>query len=99
MEEKTGAKFMAYCLNYCGSCGMPMGYTDEMYGTEKDGNKSHDYCSYCYEDGKFTNDFTLEEMIAFCAPHMVQANAQMNEEDAISMMSEWFPQFKRWKQN
>ena len=29
----------------CQSCGMPMGPTDELYGTETDGSKSKDYCS------------------------------------------------------
>ena len=27
---------------YCQSCGMPMGATDELYGTEQDGSKSAD---------------------------------------------------------
>ncbi|MDP4110063.1 MAG: zinc ribbon domain-containing protein, partial [Bacillota bacterium] len=27
---------------YCQSCGMPMGCTDELYGTEKGGGKSRD---------------------------------------------------------
>ena len=30
---------------FCQSCGMPMGDTDELYGTEADGSKSTDYCS------------------------------------------------------
>jgi len=30
----------------CESCGMPMGETDEMYGTEANGNKNTDYCKH-----------------------------------------------------
>lgn len=41
---------------YCQSCAMPMGETDEMYGTNSDGTKNLDYCKYCYQNGKFTAD-------------------------------------------
>ncbi len=33
-----------------------MGDGDEHYGTEKDGSKRADYCSYCYAGGAFTSD-------------------------------------------
>lgn len=82
---------------YCQSCGMPMGETDEMYGTEKDGGKSADYCKYCYENGAFTADCTMDEMIEFCIPPMVSANADMSEGKARGMMKEFFPSLKRWK--
>ena len=36
---------------FCQSCGMPMGQTDERYGTEADGSKNKDYCMYCYVNG------------------------------------------------
>ena len=45
---------------FCQSCGMPMGDTDELYGTEADGSKSTDYCSYCYADGAFTSECTMD---------------------------------------
>lgn len=52
---------------FCQSCGMPL--TDEsLLGTEKDGAKAHDYCIYCYKDGAFTSDCTMEQMIDFCVP-------------------------------
>jgi len=82
---------------YCQSCGMPMGTTDEMYGTEKNGDKSKDYCQYCYVLGEFTSKSTMEEMIEFCIPHMASANIQMSEEEARNMMNEFFPTLKRWK--
>lgn len=84
---------------YCQSCGMPMGKTEEMYGTEADGNKSTDYCKYCYENGSFTSDCTMEEMIDFCIPHMTSSNSGMSEDNARNMMNEFFPTLKRWKQN
>lgn len=50
---------------YCQSCGMPMGNTEEMYGTEADGGKSKEYCKYCYENGNFVANCSMEEMIEF----------------------------------
>lgn len=82
---------------YCQSCGMPMGETDEMYGTEKDGSKSRDYCSYCYEDGAFKWDCSMEEMISQCVQPMVAANPGMSEEEARNGMLQWLPKLKRWQ--
>lgn len=83
---------------YCQSCGMPMGETDELYGTEADGSKNHDYCSYCYDKGSFTADCTMEEMIEFCIPHMANADSGMSPEEARKMMLQFFPALKRWQQ-
>ena len=33
---------------HCQCCCMPMGDTDDLYGTNEDGSKSKDYCKYCY---------------------------------------------------
>lgn len=77
---------------------MPMGNTDEQYGTEADGSKNADYCKYCYDNGKFSADCTMEEMIDFCVPPMVSANQEMTEEKARGMMNDYFPTLKRWRQ-
>ena len=84
---------------YCQCCGMPMGNTDEMYGTEADGSKNNDYCKYCYENGEFTSNSTMEEMIEICVPHMAGAHSGMSEDDARKMISEFLPKLKRWKRN
>lgn len=81
---------------FCQSCGMPMGETDELYGSEIDGTKNEDYCKYCYENGKFTSDCTMEEMIQFCIPHMANAESGFTEQQAETMMREFFPTLKRW---
>ena len=82
---------------FCQSCGMPMGETDELYGTEADGGKSADYCKYCYENGAFTFGGSMEEMIEICVPHMAGNNAGMTEAQARQMMGQFFPSLKRWK--
>ncbi|NCB63136.1 MAG: WYL domain-containing protein [Clostridia bacterium] len=82
-------------MQFCQSCGMPL--TPDLMGSEKDGSTSQHYCSYCYQNGSFTNGFTMEEMIAFCAPMMAQGNAGMTEEQAKEQMRKFFPMLMRWK--
>ena len=82
---------------YCQSCGMPMGDTYEKYGTEADGSKSKDYCKYCYDNGKFSSECTMEEMIEFCVPHVLEGNSKVTADEAESMMQQWFPTLKRWR--
>lgn len=81
---------------YCQSCGMPMGNA-ELYGKNSDGSRNDDYCVYCYDKGSFTADCTMEEMIDFCVPHMIENNKNMSEEDARKIMNGFFPTLKRWK--
>lgn len=80
-------------MKFCQSCAMPM--TDDDFGTEKDGSKSEEYCKYCYQNGEFTSDITMEEMIDFCVPKTAEATG-MSEEEARKMSEEFFPQLKRW---
>lgn len=83
-------------VKVCQSCGMPM--TEEgLFGTNTDGTKNEDYCCYCYVNGAFGKDETLEEMIASCAPIMVQEGEFKTEEEAKKMLQEYLPQLKRWK--
>ncbi len=82
---------------FCQSCGMPMGDTDAMYGTEKDGSKSPDYCQYCYNDGAFTADCTMAEMMEYCVKPILENSPGMTEAAARGMMAQMFPTLKRWK--
>jgi hypothetical protein len=76
---------------------MPLGATDEMFGTNADGSKNEDYCKYCFENGAFTMECTMDEMIELCVPHMASSNEGMSEDQARKMMKESFPALKRWK--
>ena len=84
---------------FCQSCGMPL--TDEILGTNADGTKNEDYCIYCYKDGKFLQDCTMEEMIAFCAQFVDEVNKNlpqpMTKEEYIGQMKMYFPHLKRWR--
>ena len=46
--------------NVCQSCGMIMKESER--GTNLDGSISEDYCKYCFTNGKFGKDETMEEM-------------------------------------
>ena len=46
---------------FCQSCGMPI--DDSTFGKEANGSKNEDYCHYCYADGHFTKECTMDEMI------------------------------------
>lgn len=46
---------------FCQSCGMPI--DDSTFGKEADGSKNEEYCHYCYADGHFTKECTMDEMI------------------------------------
>lgn len=81
---------------FCQSCGMPM-QKDENFGTNKDCGRDGDYCVYCYKDGAFTADLTMEEMIAFCAENIEEWDIKMTKNEAITMMKEHFPKLKRWQ--
>ena len=96
-QQKPNMEESKMSEQFCQCCGMPMGETNEMYGSNADGSTNEDYCSYCYENGAFTFQGTMEEMIETCVPHMVSANPGMSEEEARSGMMEWFPTLKRWK--
>ncbi|AMK15967.1 zinc ribbon domain-containing protein [Methanobrevibacter olleyae] len=79
---------------FCQSCAMPL--TDELLGTNVDGSKNEDYCIYCFKDGEFTSDMSMEEMMNFCIDKMVEVHPEINKEEASKMMSEVFPNLKRW---
>ena len=84
------------------SCGMPLNDI-AVLGTEADGSKNEEYCCYCYANGHFTADCTMDEMINHCAQFVDEFNKdseiKMTKEEAIANMKQFFPQLKRWKAN
>ena len=89
-----------YLNLFCQSCGMPMQST-ELFGTNQDGSASQDYCCYCYKDGAFVQDCTMEGMIEHCVRFLDEFNGacgtRYTEEEAIAEMKKYFPTLKRWK--
>lgn len=78
---------------------MPL--TDACKGTNADGSRNDDYCSYCYAQGKFTQDLTMSQMIEFCARFTDQINAEsgwnLTPAQMKSRMRSFFPRLKRWQ--
>jgi len=83
---------------FCQSCGMPL--TQEVLGSNADGSKNEEYCLYCYKDGAFTGDFTMEEMIEFCAQFVDQHNTNsgqnLSRDEYKDVLRQFFPHLKRW---
>lgn len=51
---------------FCQSCGMPMDQDQGKGGSNADGSKTQQYCSYCYQEGKFKDNFNRSsEMVDF----------------------------------
>ena len=84
----------------CQSCGMPM-TAAEHFGTNGDGSLNEEYCVYCFKDGKFTADVTMDEMIMHNVQYLDEFNKnaglKLTQEQAIAQMKEYSPQLKRWK--
>ncbi len=80
----------------CQSCGMPMRKDPQGGGTNADGSKNTEYCSYCYQDGAFSSPEidTPHKMQSFCIGKM--------QEMGMPGFVAWFftrgiPNLKRWK--
>jgi len=81
---------------FCQSCGMPM-ESKEQFGTNKDGGQNEDYCVYCFQNGAFTADISMNEMIDFCASNVGEWGMEITKEQAIEQMKAHFPTLKRWR--
>ncbi len=98
---------------FCQSCGMPLTRIEDC-GTNANGStrstsgrllptgrKNFDYCQYCYKDGQFLQECTMDEMIEHCAQFVDEVNKQMpkpmTKEEYKQMMQGFFPMLKRWR--
>ena len=72
-----------------------------LLGTNQDQTKNEEYCIYCFKDGSFTQEMTMDEMIHHCAQFIDEFNKnaeqKMTKDEAIAQMKAYFPQLKRWK--
>ena len=68
---------------------------NQLFGTNADGTKNEDYCIYCFKDGEFTSDISMDEMMNFCIEKMVEVHPEMDKKQASFMMREVFPKLKR----
>ena len=85
---------------FCQSCGMPLTKDDDC-GHNADCSINFDYCKYCYSDGHFLQEMTMDEMIDHCAQFVDEVNKSMpkpmTKEEYKQMMLGFFPMLKRWR--
>ncbi|MDO4819764.1 MAG: zinc ribbon domain-containing protein [Prevotella sp.] len=85
-------------MKFCQSCGMPL--SDEVLGTNADGSKNEEYCIYCYKDGAFTGNFTMEEMAEYCSMFVEEYNKNTGEHLTACQYKQellkLYPTLKRW---
>ena len=79
----------------CQSCGMPLKKDPEGGGSNADGSKSADYCSYCYVSGAFMQpDFTAQDMQKFCIEKMKECGVPR---PLGWLFTRGIPRLKRWE--
>jgi hypothetical protein len=81
---------------FCQSCGMPMKKDPQNGGTNADGSKSTEYCSYCYVGGAFSSPEinTPQKMQEFCIEKM----KEMRMPGFIAwIFTRGIPKLNRWK--
>jgi hypothetical protein len=82
----------------CQSCGMPVSDQFGNFGTMTDGSKNPEYCSFCFQNGAFTNpDQTVAEMVQSSIGFMT-ANLGFTAEKAAEMSNSVIPNLRRWRQ-
>jgi len=81
---------------FCQSCGMPLEKPEQL-GTEADKSPNKEYCTYCYQGGKFTDPgMTYEKMLDFDTKYLAK-EMKMPEPQARQFVLSWLPNLKRWK--
>lgn len=97
-DENDQADICIYIAlaDICQSCGMPM-TKPEQYGTEADGSLSRTYCTYCYQNGSFTTDCSMEEMIELNLKYA--PDIYPDPDEARKQMKAYFPSLLRWQKN
>lgn len=78
----------------CQSCGMPL--EDDIMGHDADGSINEDYCKWCYDQGAYQQDCTVEEMIDFCTGVMVKEQGA-DPEKVRAYLQDFLPKLDRWK--
>ena len=79
--------------NNCGSCRAPL-KNEDVLGTNSDGTKNKEYCSFCYQEGKWVHDVSMEEFMTLVLPRM-----PFPEPISRMLLKKGMPKLKRWATN
>nr|WP_317440486.1 zinc ribbon domain-containing protein [uncultured Collinsella sp.] len=83
--------------HYCQSCGMMFTGPDQ-HGREADGTETEDFCRWCYDQGAYTYETTMEEMIEDCAPRMAK-HMDWSVDECASLLGAILPTLRRWRES
>jgi hypothetical protein len=79
----------------CQSCGMPLKKDPIGGGTNADGSKSTEYCSYCFKDGNFVDN---ETDVKVYQKRVMDIMTSKGFWKPVSwLMTRGIPNLKRWK--
>lgn len=98
--DVTVDDLLGHPAGQCQSCGMIL-EKDSDRGTKRDGTKSNEYCAFCYQQGKFAQDITVEEMVELNLRDLDEwneaASLHLSEEEAREQLMQFLPTLKRWQ--
>ena len=78
----------------CQSCGMPLKRDEKGGGTNVDGSVSAEYCSHCWQDGKFVRpELDVEQMKQIVREKMVAMGVP---KFVARILSRNVPKLNRW---
>jgi len=81
-------------VDTCQSCGMPLN-KEENWGTNFGGSKTTEYCKFCFQDGKFSDqNLTMERVIEKSVE--LSKKLWMPEDKAREIANNTIPKLKRW---
>ena len=93
-------QLLDYPAGICQSCGMNL-ERDIDKGTNQDESESEEYCSFCYQHGKFAQDITMEEMIELNLRDLDEWNKSvglhLTKQEARAELMKYLPALKRWR--
>lgn len=92
-------QLLGYPAGLCQSCGMVLEH-DSDKGTKQDGSKSEEFCAFCFQHGKFTQNISIEELIELNLRDLDEWNKanglQLTKQEARKQLEEFLPTLKRW---
>ncbi|MDD3125679.1 MAG: zinc ribbon domain-containing protein [Candidatus Kapabacteria bacterium] len=89
-------------VQICQSCGMDMKSAQD-FGTNADGTPNTEYCVYCYQNGAFTREATVDDMLETNLKFLDHWNAETGNnftvDEARPILREYLTTLKRWKKS
>lgn len=80
----------------CQSCGLIMGESDVMRGTNADGSYCEMYCDSCFMDGEFTNpNETIDTMADLLKNSFIEDDGLFPYQAHLAIV-DLLPTLKRW---